>query len=209
MYSVACQNTYYVDKEDKATQDVIMALGTGHEVENPDRPSLMRGDYSFLSEEEMTEIFGYVPEALENTAKIADMVDIQIETGGILIPTFELPEEHQKIFERAQEYQKENPGNTPKKELSSDEWYLRYLSYIGLNWRHKTDIPEDVIFDLVQKIDMPSLSRKLTETSPEELKALSLTYYSEKKKDILSGFTQELQDKIERLEYELVVVHEM
>jgi DNA polymerase-3 subunit alpha len=206
---VACQNTYYVDKEDKTTQDVIMALGTWHEVENPDRPTLMRGDYSFLSGEEMTEIFWYIPEALENTLKIAEMVDIQIETGGILIPIFELPDEDQAMFEKAQEYQKKNPGNTPKKELSSDEWYLRYLSYIGLNWRHKTDIPEEVIFDLVQKTDMPWLSTKLTETSPEELKALSLTYYSEKKKEILAEFDQELQDKIERLEYELVVVHEM
>lgn len=206
---VACQNTYYVNQEDKTTQDVIMALGTGHEIENPDRPSLTRWNYGFLSEEEMTEIFGYIPEALENTGKIAAMVDIQIETGWILIPTFELPDDMQALFEKAQEYQKQNPWNTPKKELSSDEWYLRYLSYIGLNWRHKTEISQDVIFDLVQKTDMPSLQTVLTETSPEELKALSLTYYSEKKKEILSWFDQELQDKIERLEYELVVVHEM
>ncbi len=206
---VACQNSYYIDKEDKLTQDVIMALGTWHEIENPDRPTLTRWDYSFLSEEEMTEIFGYIPEALENTQKIADMVDIKIETWWILIPTFELPQEDQAIFERAQEYQKQNPGKTAKKQLSSDEWYLRYLSYKWLNWRHKTGISEEVIFDLVQKTDMPSLSTKLTETSPEELKTLSLTYYSEKKKGILSSFTQELQDKIERLEYELVVVHEM
>ena len=57
-----------------------MALGTGHEIENPDRPTLMNGDYSFLNEEDMQEIFGYLPEALENTQKIADMVDISIET---------------------------------------------------------------------------------------------------------------------------------
>ncbi|MDP3381121.1 MAG: hypothetical protein Q8S84_06525 [bacterium] len=49
----------------------------------------------------------------------------------------------------------------------------------------------------------------MTETSPEELKALSVTYYSEEKKQILSTFSQDIQDKIERLEYELVVVHEM
>lgn len=39
---VACQNSYYIEKEDKMTQDVIMALGTGHEIENPDRPTLTR-----------------------------------------------------------------------------------------------------------------------------------------------------------------------
>jgi hypothetical protein len=49
----------------------------------------------------------------------------------------------------------------------------------------------------------------LTDTSPEELKLLSLTYYSGEKKEILKTFSQDIQDKIERLEYELVVVHEM
>lgn len=56
---------------------------------------------------------------------------------------------------------------------------------------------------------MPSLGKPLTETSPEELKELSLTYYGERKKEILASMTQEMQDKVERLEYELVVVHEM
>jgi len=38
---------------------------------------------------------------------------------------------------------------------------------------------------------------------------LSLVYYSDEKKEILSTFSQDIQDKIERLEYELVVVNEM
>ena len=45
---VATNNSYYIEKEDKGTQDVIMALGKGYEIENPDRPTLMGGDYSFL-----------------------------------------------------------------------------------------------------------------------------------------------------------------
>ncbi len=163
-----------------------MALGTGHEIENPDRPTLIAGNYSFLTEEDMQEIFGYLPEAIENTQKIADMVDIEIETGGVLIPKFKLPEEHYEIFLKAKAYQKTHPGTTPKKELTSDEWYLRYLSFKGLNWRHNTEFSEETIFDLVQKTDMPSLQKKLTETTPEELKDLSLTYYSTKKKQFLA-----------------------
>lgn len=115
----------------------------------------------------------------------------------------------QKLFEESNEYQKNNPGKTPKKSLSSDEWYLRYLSYAGLNWRYKESISKEILFELVQKIDKPSLGKPLVETSPEELKTLSLTYYGERKKEILSGLNQEMQDRIERLEYELVVVHEM
>jgi len=38
---VAAQNSYYIDREDKTTQDVIKALGTGHELENPDRPTMV------------------------------------------------------------------------------------------------------------------------------------------------------------------------
>ena len=214
---VATNNTYYIDPEDKKSQDVIMALWTGHELENPDRPTMINWNYSFLSEEEMQLQFWFIPEALSNTVKIAEMVDIEIETGWILIPTFELPDEHQKIYEHAleiekEEYYTEDKSGNPEdyiKELSSDEWYLRYLSFEWLNWRYDYWIPKDVIFKLVEKLDKPSLDKELTQTSPEELKALSLTYYADEKKEILAWFDQELQDKIERLEYELVVVHEM
>jgi DNA polymerase-3 subunit alpha len=206
---VATQNSYYVNKSDKKTQDVIMALWTWHELENPDRPTMMNGDYSFLSEEEIQMLFWFIPEALENTKKIADMVDIKIETWGILIPVFELPEEHRKIYDEALEFEKQDYKRVWIKKLTSDEWYLRYLSFAWLNWRYKSDIPRETIFKLVQKLDKPSLDKKLTETSPEELKDLSLTYYSEEKKEILKWFSQDIQDKIERLEYELVVVYEM
>ncbi|MDD2908078.1 MAG: DNA polymerase III subunit alpha [Candidatus Gracilibacteria bacterium] len=214
---VATNNGYYINKTDAKTQDVIMALSTGHELDNPDRNTLKNGDYSFLSEEEMQMIFGFIPEALENTVKIADMVDIHIETGGILIPTYELPENDKIIYEEALKTEKEDYYNETKsgnkqdyiKVLTSDEWYLRYLSFSGLNWRYKANIPKETIFKLVQKLDKPSLEKKLTETSPEELKALSLIYYSDEKKEILKTFSQDIQDKIERLEYELVVVNEM
>ena len=240
---VAANNCFYIDPEDRKTQDVIKALWTWHELENPDRPTMINWNYSFLSEEEMQVQFWFIPEALSNTVKIAEMVDIEIETGWVLIPTFELPEEHQKLYEEAQESEKDDyytsPQPSPLEEmeqnqekvasfspkgeriqewgspeeyinkLSSDEWYLRYLSLEWLNWRYDYGIPKDIIFKLVQKLDKPSLDKKLTETSPEELKALSLIYYSDEKKEILSWFDQELQDKIDRLEYELVVVHEM
>lgn len=214
---VATNNCYYINKEDKKTQDVIQALWTWHQIENPDRPTKITWDYSFLSPDEMESMFGFIPEALSNTLKIADQIDIKIETGWILIPKYDLPEEDQKIYEEALEIEKEeyyiwdddNERKDHTKKLTSDEWYLRYLSYSWLNWRYDYWIPKEQLFKLVQKLDRPGLQKKLTESSPEELKELSLTFYSEEKKEILESFSQELQDKIERLEYELVVVHEM
>jgi DNA polymerase-3 subunit alpha len=76
---VATNNCYYIAKEDKTTQDVIKALGTGHQIANPDRPTFINGDYSFLDYEEMQMLFGFVPEALSNTLEIANKVDIKIQ----------------------------------------------------------------------------------------------------------------------------------
>ncbi|MCP4522884.1 MAG: DNA polymerase III subunit alpha, partial [Candidatus Gracilibacteria bacterium] len=210
---VAANNCFYVEKSDAKTQDVIQALGSGHELENPDRKTLINGDYSFLSEEEMQMRFGYLPEALSNTVKIAEQVDMQIETGGILIPTFELPEHDQNIYEKALEIEKADKTYKNEdiglKELDSSEWYLRYLSFKGLNWRYDFGLTEEEIFGLIQKLDKPSLEKDLTETSPEELKALALIYYNENKINFLSTLTEKQQGYIERLEYELVVIHEM
>lgn len=203
---VAANNCYYIEKTDKQTQDVIKALWTWHQIENPDRPTLINWDYSFLSEEEMQELFWFLPEALSNTIKIADQIDIKIETWGILIPKYELPEDDQKVYEEAKELEKDEKEI---KKLTSDEWYLRYLSYKWLNWRYNFWLTQEQIFDLVKKLDVPGLQKKLTESSPEELKTLSLTYYTDGKNAFLSTLDEDKLSKIDRLEYELVVVHEM
>jgi DNA polymerase-3 subunit alpha len=54
----------------------------------------------------MQMLFGFIPEALENTKKISDKINIEIKTGGILIPTFELPESDQIIYEKALDLEK-------------------------------------------------------------------------------------------------------
>jgi DNA polymerase-3 subunit alpha len=145
----------------------------------------------------------------------------------MLIPVFELPEEDKKIYEEAMKletsssnsFSKLEKENSPLqtgegqggrlKTLTSDEWYLRYLSFSGLNKRFDANLDKEIIFKLIQKLDKPNLQKSLTETSPEELKELSLVYYTEEKKEILSSLSQLLQERIEKLEYELVVVHEM
>lgn len=203
---VACQNTFYINEDDKTTQDVIQALWTGHEIENPDRPSLINWDYSFKSEEDMQMLFGFIPEALENTKKIADMCEIEFETGWILIPIFELPENDKIIYEKVIEEEKKDKSI---QKLDSAEWYLRYLSFKGLNWRFDYWLDDETIFEFIKKLPWDKLKQSLQETLPDELKALALTYYTDNKKERLSKLTQDQQDHIERLEYELVVIHEM
>jgi len=73
-----------------------------------------------------------------------------------LIPTFELPEEDQAIYEKALAQENIPPskgglGGEKIQELTSAEWYLRYLSFKGLNWRFDYGLSEETIFELIQK----------------------------------------------------------
>jgi DNA polymerase III alpha subunit len=78
-----------------------------------------------------------------------------------------------------------------------------------MNWRFQYTFTEEEIFELIKKMDKPGLDKKLVETSPEELKSLSLTYYTGTKKEFLNTLSEKKKTYIERLEYELVVIHEM
>lgn len=203
---VACNNCYYMDKEDKVTQDIIMALWRWDILENPDRKTFINWDYSFLSWEEMSSIYGFIPTSISNTIEILNKVDIKISTWVPLIPKYDLPESDKIIYDKARENEK-NISNL--KNISQDEWYLRYLSYKWLNNRYDAWLTEEDIFLLVQKKDIIWLEKKLTDTSPEELKEISKKYFLESKINFLSKINSDLKEKIDRLEYELVVVHEM
>lgn len=154
----------------------------------------------------MQTLFGYLPSAIENTGKIADMVDIEIPMGVMLLPKFTLPDEDQKVFE---EYIQTLKDRTDISLLQSDEWYLRYLSFVGLNWRFDYKLDKETIFELIHKLSGLSLGKTLTESSPDELKTFSLTSYTSQKQEILAGLDEEKNTYIERLEYELTVIHEM
>ena len=78
-----------------------------------------------------------------------------------------------------------------------------------MNSRFGYDFKKQDIFELIKKLDKPGLEKALTDTAPKELRELSKTYYTKKKLDFLKGLTDEQQNYIERLEYELVVIHEM
>ena len=157
---VAANNCYYISEQDKKTQDIIMSLWTWHELENPDRPTMINWEYSFLSSEKMESIFGFIPSALENSLKIAEGVDIKIKTWKILIPKFKLPEEHKKIYEDSMLLEKDEKN---LKKLNYDEWYLRYLSFKWLNQKLNYELDDKTIFEFIKKIDTLSTIQKASE----------------------------------------------
>ena len=69
---VATNDIHYLRKEDAEAQDVLMLINTGADANDPERLSMTQDNFSMISPEEMAEYFKDVPEAIENTQKIAD-----------------------------------------------------------------------------------------------------------------------------------------
>ena len=88
---VATQDTHYLRKEDSFFHDILLAVQTGNRLADDDRLTLRMGDFSLRSQEEMAEIFREIPEAIENTAKIAAQCNVELPIGKTLLPKFPLP----------------------------------------------------------------------------------------------------------------------
>lgn len=111
---VATQDVHYVLEEDKTAHEILLAVQTSSRVDDEDRLSLKDYDIFLRSPEEMIELFKHLPEAVENTVRIAEKCTLEIDLGQTHLPKFPLPEgvsaeEHLKslIKERL-------PGRFPK-----------------------------------------------------------------------------------------------
>ncbi len=89
---VATNDIHYVKQEDAEYQDILMCIQMGKTVNDEHRMKMSTDQMYVKSEEEMAELFSYIPEALENTQKIADMCNVEIEFGKLHLPKFDLPE---------------------------------------------------------------------------------------------------------------------
>jgi DNA polymerase-3 subunit alpha len=89
---VATQDIHYVNKEDDKYHDILLAVQTGNKVDDADRLTLKGEDFSMTPPEEMIEYFKDVPEAIENTLKIAERVNVEIELGKSKLPKFKTPD---------------------------------------------------------------------------------------------------------------------
>jgi len=200
---VGTNDVHYAHIDDAEAQDFLSCIGSGRRLDDPDRKTLIDGNYALRSAEEMQELFAYAPEACENTLKIADMIDIEIPHGKPLLPVYKLNEKEEarkKIYQETYPYDFET--------LTDQEWLLRWTCFEGLNKRYgfilsDTDIVECVHKEI--KTDIPTLK----ELSPEELIELPKRWRNDKKEILYQNLSEEKKAIFDRLEYELVVVHLM
>ena len=89
---VATNDLHYVRREDAEAQDILLCIQTTSNVDDPTRMRFPNDSFYLKSADEMAELFGDCPEALENTNKIADRCHVKLEFGHLLLPEFPVPE---------------------------------------------------------------------------------------------------------------------
>ena len=89
---VATNDLHYVRREDAEAQDVLLCIQTTSNVDDPGRMRFPNDSFYLKSAEEMAELFGGYPEALENTCRIADRCNVKLEFGHLLLPEFPVPD---------------------------------------------------------------------------------------------------------------------
>lgn len=87
---IVTNDTHYVNSNDHVTHDQLVCIQTGRLVSDTNR-MLYTSDFSLKTADEMAAAFPDLPEAVENTVKIADMTDLEIPLGANLLPNFPLP----------------------------------------------------------------------------------------------------------------------
>ena len=89
---IATNDSHYIYKEDDVPHDILLCIQTGKTVEDEDRMKYDGGQFYFKSGEEMASLFSYVPEALENTAKIAERCNVEFKFHDLKLPKYDVPD---------------------------------------------------------------------------------------------------------------------
>ncbi|MEA3254174.1 MAG: PHP domain-containing protein, partial [Chloroflexota bacterium] len=89
---VATFDVHYVNKADAPIHDLLLCIQTNTSV-NDEKRLKMAGDYFYLrSPEEVNELFSDLPQAVENTQRIVDMCQLELDFGKLHLPEVALPE---------------------------------------------------------------------------------------------------------------------
>ena len=131
---VVTNDAHYLRKEDAAMQDVLLCIQTGKTVEDTNRMKFQTEEFYLKSEDELRQLFPNCEEAFENTAKIADMCNLEFTFHEYHLPSFPVPEgvTNEEYFRQlcyagfAERYQ-----NPPKEYTDRLEYEISTISKMG------------------------------------------------------------------------------
>ena len=117
---IATNDAHYLTREDAETQDILMCIQMGKTLDDPGRMKFETEEFYIKSEQEMLALFPQYPEAIENTAKIAELCSMDFEFGHYHLPEFKLPQGWEDATE-----------------------YFKHLCRKGFEWRYPNGTEEN------------------------------------------------------------------
>lgn len=109
---ICTNDVHYINQEDWEAHDVLLCIQTGKTINDENRMKYVGNCYHLKSPQEMYDLFSYIPEALENTNKIAERCNVEFTFHELKLPKYSVPEGY-----TAEEY---------LKKITYDGFYKRY-----------------------------------------------------------------------------------
>ena len=99
---VVTNDSHYIRREDSELHKILLCIQTNHTVNDKNKAEFKTDEFYLKSEEEMRELFPDLDEAYENTARIAERCNVEIEFGKRKLPDFKTPndEDHYEYLRR-------------------------------------------------------------------------------------------------------------
>ncbi len=116
---IATNDVHYLDHADHEAHDVLCCISTRKLLADEDRFKFPNDQFYFKSPQEMAKLFESCPEALDNTLRVADLCNVDLDFGTRHSPVYQLPEDR------------------------AEDEYLRELVYAGAKRRYE-EITEQV-----------------------------------------------------------------
>jgi len=91
---VATNDCHYLKHSDSHAQEVLLCIQTGKTMSDTHRMKFATDQFFFKTAEEMAQVFGELPEALERTVAIAERCNVKIDSMQNSFPDFQVPEGH-------------------------------------------------------------------------------------------------------------------
>jgi len=118
---VATNDAHYLKQEDSYNHEILLCIQTAKKMTDSDRMRFETNEFYIKTPEEMADYFSAVPEAIENTVKIADKCNFDFEFGVTKLPNYDVP-----------------------KEFATHAEYFRKLTWDGLKERYGENYGEEV-----------------------------------------------------------------
>ena len=142
---VATNDAHYSRKEDAYNHEVLLCIQTGKTMQDEDRMRFETDELYIKSPEEMSEYFKNLPDAIENTVKIAEKCNVEFEFGHTILPNYEVHSEYKTHFDffkkLCDDGIKNRYGDNPSEEILKRAEYeisviqkMGYVDYFLIVW---------------------------------------------------------------------------